>query len=125
MKILSLKQIIAMHFQLLDETGGASGVRDTDLLESAICAPFQSFDGTDAYPALHQKAARLCYGIVKNHPFIDGNKRIGAHSMLVFLALNSIELSYTQQELIDIITNIASGQAACDDLAAWILTHEM
>ena len=74
------------------ETGGSHGLRDEGLLQSAVSAPFQSFSGTDAYPSLKQKAARLAFGLVKNHPFVDGNKRIGAHAMLVFLALNGVEL---------------------------------
>ena len=79
------------------ETGGSPGLRDEGLLDSALNAPFQSFGDTSAYPSLQQKAARLCYGLVKNNPFVDGNKRIGAHAMLVFLAVNGVELSYTQQ----------------------------
>ena len=101
MTILSKEQILILHSQLIKATGGIDGLRDEGLLESALNAPFQTFGGTDAFPSLQQKAARLGYGLVKNHPFIDGNKRIGAHVMLVFLALNKIELEYTQDELSD------------------------
>jgi death on curing protein len=94
------------------------------LLESAIIAPFQTFDGMDMYPTLQQKAARLCFGLVKNHPFIDGNKRIGTHAMLVFLALNGIELRYTQKELSDIIISLAAGEIEFSDLLQWILAHQ-
>ena len=86
MIVLSKNQIIKLHSQLIQETGGTDGIRDEGLLESVLAAPFQSFSGTDIYPSLQQKAARLGYGLVKNHAFIDGNKRIGAHVMLVFLA---------------------------------------
>jgi death-on-curing protein len=92
MIILSADQIILLHAHLISETGGIDGIRDRVLLESAVHTPFQSFNGTDAYPSLQQKAARLCYGLVKNHAFLDGNKRIGVHAMLVFLSLNKIEL---------------------------------
>lgn len=85
---LSKAQIIIIHEQLIKETGGASGLRDEGMLESALNIPFQTFGGKDLYPSLQQKAARLCFGLVKNHPFVDGNKRIGAHAMLVFLVLN-------------------------------------
>ena len=88
---LTKAQILLLHNQLTAETGGISGLRDEGLLESAIIAPFQTFDGMDMYPTLQQEAARLCFGLVKNHPFIDGNKRIGTHAMLVFLALNGKE----------------------------------
>ena len=103
MKILSKRQILLLHQHLVDETDGSPGLRDDGLLDSALNAPFQGFGSTSACPSLQQKAARFCYGLVKNHPFIDGNKRIGAHATLVFLAVNGLELSYTQQELTDII----------------------
>lgn len=121
---LSKKQILLMHDQLIKETGGSIGLRDAGLLDSAICAPFQTFGGTDVYPQLHQKASHLCYGLVKNHPFVDGNKRIGAHAMLVFLALNGFELSYFQNELSDIILKLASGDIFPDDLSVWIIEHK-
>ena len=87
---LSKPQILLLHEQLIAETGGSSGLRDEGMLDSALNAPFQTFGGEDVYPSLQQKAARLCFGLVKNHPFLDGNKRIGAHVMLVFLALNGV-----------------------------------
>lgn len=125
MKILNKRQVLLLHRHLVEETGGSSGLRDEGLLESALNAPFQSFGDTSAYPSLQQKAARLCYGLVQNHPFVDGNKRIGAHAMLVFLALNGVELSYTQRELADIILQVASGEKSYDELLAWILTHQL
>lgn len=125
MKILNKRQVLLLHQHLVEETGGSSGLRDEGLLESALNAPFQSFGDTSAYPSLQQKAARLCYGLVQNHPFVDGNKRIGAHAMLVFLALNGVELSYTQRELADIILQVASGEKSYDELLAWILTHQL
>lgn len=102
MKRLSKEQILLLHSQLIQQTGGSDGVRDYALLESAIEAPFQSFGGDELYPTIQAKAARLGYGLIKNHCMIDGNKRIGTHVMLVFLALNGIELSYTQKELYEV-----------------------
>ena len=122
---LSKLQILQLHEQLIVETGGASGLRDERILDSALSAPFQTFDGEDVYPSLQQKASRLCFGLVKNHPFVDGNKRIGAHIMLVFLALNGIELQYTQTELSDTILQLAAGTIQCSDLLNWILTHQI
>lgn len=87
---LSKPQILLLHEQLIAETGGPSGLRDEGMLDSALNAPFQTFGGEDVYPSLQQKAARLCFGLAKNHPLVDGNKRIGAHVMLVFLALNGV-----------------------------------
>lgn len=125
MKCLSKRQVILLHRQLIDETGGSHGLRDEGLLESALNAPFQSFGDTSAYPSLQQKAARLCYGLVQNHPFVDGNKRIGAHVMLVFLALNGVELTYTQRELTDVILQVAAGEKRYEDLLDWLLVHQL
>ena len=122
---LSKAQVIMIHEQLIKETGGASGLRDEGLLESALNTPFQTFGGEDVYPSLQQKAARLCLGLVKNHPFVDGNKRIGAHAMLVFLALNGIELQHSQEELSDIILQVAAGEIEIKDLLNWILLHQI
>lgn len=125
MIILSKEQVIALHTQLISETGGLDGIRDDSLLESALNAPFQSFDGIDVFPSIQQKAARLAFGLIKNHAFIDGNKRIGVHTMLVFLALNKIELDYTQDELSDTVLKIAAGRLDFEELLQWILKHQL
>ena len=122
---LSKSQILLIHDQLISETGGSSGLRDEGMLDSALNAPFQTFGGEDVYPSLQQKAARLCFGLVKNHPFVDGNKRIGAHAMLVFLALNGIELQHSQTELSDVILQLAAGEIEADALLQWILSHQV
>ena len=124
MIVLSAEQIRLLHSQLIQETGGIDGVRDIGLLESAVNAPLQSFDGIDMYPSVQQKAARLGFGLIKNHAFIDGNKRIGAHAMLVFLALNRISLCYTQEELIQIILQVAAGEADFQALLEWVIEHQ-
>lgn len=124
MIVLSKEQILFLHSQLIAETGGLDGIRDEGLLDSALNAPFQSFAGLDAFPSVQQKAARLGYGLVKNHAFIDGNKRIGAHAMLVFLVLNRIELDYTQKELSDTILKVAAGEYSFYDLLKWIIEHQ-
>lgn len=121
---LSRSQVLLIYDQLITETGGSSGLRDEGMLESALNAPFQTFGGEDVYPSLQQKAARLCYGLVKNHPFVDGNKRIGAHAMLVFLALNGVELNHSQAELSSIILQLATGEIEAEDLLRWILSHQ-
>ena len=125
MIILSKEQIILLHSNLITETGGSEGIRDEQLLESAINAPFQTFDNIEVFPSIQQKAARLGYGLIKNHAFIDGNKRIGTHAMLVFLALNKIELEYTQSELSDTILKVASDEYSFEDLLKWILDHQL
>ena len=123
MKILSKEQILMLHEQLIDATGGLHGVRDDGLLDSALAAPFHSFAGTVPYPSIQQKAVRLGYGLIKNHPFVDGNKRIGVHVMVVVLELNDMTLSYKQKELSDIIMDVASGKADYDDFLNWVIEH--
>lgn len=88
--------MLALHSALIQEFGGMDGVRDEGLLESALAAPFQTFGGEPMYSSLQSKAAQLGFGLIRNHPFVDGNKRIDAHAMLAFLAVNGIELRYEQ-----------------------------
>lgn len=121
---LTSNQVRMLHRDLIAKTGGTDGVRDEGLLDSALQLPFQTFDGQALYPSIQQKAARLCSSLVGNHPFIDGNKRIGIHSMLVFLALNGVELSYTQEELITLGLSLAAGEFSCPDVLQWIMEHQ-
>lgn len=114
-----------LHSQLIEFTGGCDGIRDKGLLDSALESPFQSFGGAELYPSIQAKAARLCYGLVKNHAMIDGNKRIGAHTMLVFLVLNGDKLTYTQKELSDLILDVADGKKEYDNILQWILEHQV
>lgn len=122
---LSKQQVISMQKKLILVTGGLEGIRDEKLLESALETPFQTFDNKDLYETLQAKAARLAFGLVQNHPFFDGNKRIGAHSMLVFLALNNIVLYYAQEELTSIFLDVASGKKGNSELLDWILSHQI
>ena len=124
MKKLSKEQILMLHSALIKETGGSGGVRDYNLLESAVENPFQSFDGEELYPTIQAKAARLGYGLIKNHCMLDGNKRIGTHAMLVLLALNGIELKYTQKELYETILQVADGSITYEELLKWVLEHQ-
>jgi death-on-curing protein len=120
---LTTKQVISLHSSLIEATGGTDGVRDIGLLESALEAPFQTFDGKDLYPALIQKAARLGQSLISNHPFVDGNKRIGIHTMLVFLAANGVEIECTQKELIDVGLSLADGTMNAEKLLIWLSSH--
>lgn len=124
MKRLSKEQILMLHAQLIAQTGGSDGVRDYNLLESAIENPFQSFNGEELYPTIQAKGARLGYGLIKNHCMIDGNKRIGIHATLVFLALNGIVLKYTQKELYEMVLAVAEGSLEYEDMLQWILRHQ-
>lgn len=120
---LTTKQVISIHSSLIEATGGTDGVRDVGLLESALETPFQTFGGKDLYPTLIQKAARLGHSLISNHPFVDGNKRIGIHTMLVFLAINGVEIECTQNELIDVGLSLADGTMNAEKLLIWLSSH--
>ncbi len=121
---LSKEQVVLLHERLIEATGGGNGIRDDRMLDSALANPFQSFGSEELYPSVQAKAAQLCFGIVNNHPMVDGNKRLGTHVMLVFLALNGYELSYTQKELSDTILDLASGKIGAEDILQWIINHQ-
>jgi len=124
MKRLTKEQVLLLHDQLIEVTGGKNGIRDEGMLESALEAPFQAFGDVEIYPTLEEKAARLGYGLIMNHSMIDGNKRIGTHVMLVFLRLNGIKLNHTQKELSELIWSLAAGNVTCEQLCEWITAHE-
>ena len=121
---LSKEQVILLHQRLIETTGGSTGIRDEGMLESALSNPFQSFGDVELYPSIQAKSAQLCFGIVKNHPMIDGNKRLGTHVMLVFMALNGYELLYTQQELSNTILDLAAGKIGFETILQWIISHQ-
>lgn len=125
MIMLTKEQVLLLHTQLIEATGGSDGIRDVGMLESALENPFQTYGGEELYPSIRAKAARLCYGLVKNHAMVDGNKRIGVHAMLVFLALNGYEVEYTQKELSDLILDVAADRKQYEDILHWLLVHQM
>ena len=121
---ISKEQILMLHHDLIKETGGSHGVRDDGLLDSALAAPYATFGGEEFFPTIEEKAARLAIGLVTNHPMIDGNKRIGAHAMIILLRLNGVMLQYTQSELSDLFLSIASGDCDYWMLLDWISNHK-
>lgn len=123
MILLNKEQIKYLHSKMIQETGGSNGIRDEGLLDSALSVPFQSFGGMELYPSMIGKAARLCCGLIKNHAFFDGNKRIGIYAMLVFLELNGMEMECSEEELIALGLGIASGKIEEKDIGIWIVKH--
>ena len=120
---LNKEQIMYLHSEIINATGGDKAMRDEKLLESALLSPMQTYDLKELYPTTIDKAVRLAYCLTKNHPFIDGNKRIGVHAMLVTLKLNRITLSYTQEELSTLFLKLASGEENYEGLKDWVLKH--
>ena len=106
---LTVSDIMLLHEKIIDKTGGIKGIRDIGLLEMAVNSPFASFDGEDLYKTLEEKAKQLCISLIKNHPFLDGNKRLGVLSMFVFLDLNGKKLNITNEEIVSLGLEIAKG----------------
>lgn len=123
MIILSKQQIISMHGMLIRQTGGLDGLRDENLLDSALNTPYQTFGGEELYPTVQKKAACLCFGLINNHAFNDGNKRIGILAMLTFMELNRMKVQCTDYELIDLGLSVASGISSQNGILEWILQH--
>jgi len=121
MIILDKEQVIRLHEKLLEATGGAVGIRDEALLESALSVAFQTFDDTELYPSTVAKIARIAYGLVCNHPFVDGNKRIGVYVMMVLLEMNRIEVDFSDDDIVRIGLELADGGMSDKELLALIL----
>jgi len=110
MIILSKGQVKQLHAKMVEATGGSAGVRDESLLDSALASAFQTFDNIELYPTDIAKIARITYSLVYNHPFADGNKRIGTYVMLVLLELNNIRADFTDEDIIRIGLELADGK---------------
>ena len=118
------KKVIHLQKLVVEYSGGAVGVRDLDLLDSALNSCFQTFDDVDLYPTIEEKAARLGFSLVSNHPFIDGNKRIGVLVMLSFLEANGIKINYTDDDLIKVGMSLANGKMSYENLLKWLCSHK-
>jgi death-on-curing protein len=122
-RYLSLVEILELHKLIIASTGGARGVRDLGALESAVNQPRLTFDQTDLYPDILSKAASLCFSLVMNHPFIDGNKRVGHAAMETFLVLNGFEICAEVDEQERLILGLASGKVSRQQFTAWLHDH--
>ena len=120
---LDTTDVLLLHKMIFKKTEGTPGVRDIGVLESSIYHAYATFEEKDLYPSIEEKAARQAYGIIRNHPFIDGNKRTGLLLMLVFLELNNIRLKFSQSELVKLGTEIADGKLKSSDITKWIIRH--
>lgn len=120
---LTKEQIIMLHETIYERYGGSCGVLNEGMLDSALQAPFQTFGGEELFPDTKDKILRLAYGLIKNHSFRDGNKRIGALVLLVLLELNGWHVNATNEEFADIIMGIAASEKDDEDLKQWVESH--
>lgn len=120
MKYISVEGVVALHGKAIEMHGGDLGIRDMGLLESAVLQPQMTFDGQELYPKLVEKAAVLAFSIVKNHPFVDGNKRAGQMAMEAFLLLNGFEISANVDDQEATFLRLASSDMTKEELIKWI-----
>ena len=118
--MITLKQVLAIHNLALEKFGGSEGVRDMNLLDSAIQRPFTTFDGQELYPNVVDKAAAIIESIVKNHPFSDGNKRTGYTLMRFILLKANLDIKATENERYDFVISIAEGKIDFEAIKSWI-----
>ena len=123
MRYLTLPEILNLHSRIIEQSGGAEGLRDLGSLESALAQPQMTFDGQDLYPTLEAKAAALCFSLVMNHAFSDGNKRIGHAAMETFLVLNGFELATSVEDGERVILQLAAGNLTREELLRWVTAH--
>jgi death-on-curing protein len=119
-RYLTLGEVLDLHDRLLQQWGGAAGLRDLGALESAVAQPRMTFGGVDLYADLPAKAAALAFSLIQNHPFVDGNKRTGHAALETMLLLNGLELRAPVDEAEAVILGVASGSHSRDDLREWI-----
>lgn len=122
-RYLALTEVLDLHRRVMEQSGGATGLRDLGMLESAIAQPRQTYAGVDLYPSLAAKAAALGFSLIQNHPFVDGNKRVGHAALEVMLVLNGAELSATVDTSEQLILDIASGKTDRAAFTSWIESH--
>lgn len=123
MRYLTLNEVLEVHRQVMAQSGGAEGLMHLPALESALAQPQMTFGGEDLYPTLVDKAAALGYALIKNHPFLDGNKRTGHAAMEVFLVLNGYEIRAAIDEQEHVMLQVAASAIDREGFTAWLRTH--
>ncbi len=123
MRYLSLEEVVSLHAKVLAQSGGGAGLRDRGALESALAQPEMTFGGEDLYPTVVEKAAALGHSLIQNHPFIDGNKRVGHAALEVFLILNGYEIEASIDEQESVVMAVASSRMSRVELSEWLKQH--
>lgn len=122
-RYITVREVIALHRQVIKRTGGSPGLRDSGALHSSIAQPRATFSQQELYPTIGDKAAALGFSLIMNHPFVDGNKRVGHAAMEVFLILNGYELAASTDEQEDIFLRVAAGAMPRDVFRQWVHDH--
>ncbi|MEH2293641.1 type II toxin-antitoxin system death-on-curing family toxin [Nostoc sp.] len=120
MRYLTLEEVLELYHRIVEQSGGSAGISNIGGLESAIAQPQMTFAGEELYPTIVEKASALGFSLIKNHPFIDGNKRIGHAAMEVFLVLNGFEINAALDEQEQVILQVASGELGRDEFTKWL-----
>jgi len=123
LRYLTLSEVLELHRRVLDLTGGHPGLRDLGALESAVAQPKMTFGSSGLYPTLAEKAMALGFSLITNHPFVDGNKRVGHAAMEAFLMLNGSQLSATVEDSERLILGVAAGAVSRSQLVDWVRLH--
>lgn len=123
MNCLSVAELLQLHAMVVAQSGGSAGVREAGSLESAAAQPRMTFGGGDLYPSIAEKAAALCFSLVRNHPFVDGNKRIGHAAMEAMLVLNGLELRASVDDAERTILRLAAGELERDEFVQWVTSR--
>ncbi len=123
MRYLTLGEVLDLHRRVIDQSGGADGLRELGGVESAVAQPRMSFGREELYPTIESKATALCFSLVMNHPFVDGNKRIGHAAMETFLVMNGYQLVADVDDAETVVINLAAGDVSRDELLAWVTSR--
>ena len=124
MIVLSTQKVMQLHRFLMQVTGGLDGLLDEGLFDSAVQSPFATFGGQELYPSIEEKAAKLGVTLTKTHAFLDGNKRIGAYALLIFLDVNGVVMEYSDADLIALGLGMADGSLDYEGVLDWIQQHK-
>lgn len=123
MRYLTLTEVLELHRRIIEMSSGIGGVRDLGGIESAVAQPRMTFDGEELYASVESKAAALCFSLVMNHPFVDGNKRIGHAAMETFLVMNGYELVASVDGAERVMLTLAAGEFSRENLLGWVTSH--
>jgi len=118
--MFDIKSVLSLHDRVLAQYGGASGIRDNNLLDSALNRPFQTFGGEDLYPTVYEKAAAVIQSVIINHPFIDGNKRTGFLLGESLLLNDNAEIGAAENDCYGFVIKVSTGELTSEDIVLWL-----